>query len=1344
MINLKSILSKEVKEMEAGAFQDFCLDLLPLIDPKYQGLERFGHTVEGKTRKGTPDLIKTLTNGKQIAVQCGTQENYWKKTKDLSKWKPCEDIDSCLAELKDLQEIVLCSNREIPTNLPNIKSDIIVYARNKTSADIDLKALVDIEQILSDKIIPEFISLFKKHLPHTFNAIDRFTDLNKHKLAIELQQTNTCGLVKALSLAEESFEKFLELDKAREYAFSKTVDLNSRFERKNLPSPGTVNRSIPEDYPLLKPFGKIQVCLGIPKIGKTALISRIAHKWFSDGMTIKWFDCSYIFQGEAESRIFALDFVASILKIYVSPENVTDIVNGFVRIEDANIRKDTNGFKETVYIVDNSELLVEAGENLIFQWLNKIKTSFPFTKVGVIFVRNKGLKHLHSIIDYEVAVIPWKINEIKEFLSQNILGQDYYLEESYLKQLEMTCAGHPLIALALARKCRTQRELFLNLIKPPLVADEDLGRELKNFLFEDIIENDVDLLNFVLSMSTLVYSANEKVINVIMQNKILPIVKPFKIILEKLEGNVIEGDAEQGYRMAPVYKEVTRAYFDKDKYSKIYDLISIELLKTEGKSLDALQVSQGICYAILSNNPERAFFWAINLLQSANKSTMSNKQLKNILDSLPILEYINVPENEKIAIMYNMVLLSLSLSHLRIGDNEKAFKILEKMNFDRLKVSGPFNDHQPLIAAIIKIQKMICVIQKDPLGGIKLLDEIDFEALGKETNKSFFPIDSLFAGVVPILPLQVITRNLIGKVFQYSDLANENTRRNLIAVGLDIAVKAKLENISQDVVLSLFPADGILPQLVKLLVETQFLLENHSEEACEKIAAAEDFARKNNLWGTTTEYQISQLKGDVFYYCRRYSAAKEAYLKNLEGVIKKDDFSYGWANFRLGLLSSDPVEAREYFKEASMCYRLLSPAYEEYYAKSEGERALTFVQTKQYKEFVRIVEWILRRYYIRNKHLFAPTVVIAMAQLTRLKHDIENKPLQEESTIVYPKFERGVYARVLSEAVPNINAGMAAFYTLGMVQGLLGGNHRWEKNLRTALRLKTPDDERYEGIKILVIKDFIPLLFNSSRDVEIAEVISKSIIEPSIKTLKSKRFLAYSLFEIFDTVAKAQQTSGCQRAVKILETIEAELWEFKNLILSDECLSWWISELYSRKIKLSAKTISAKDLFRLLEYTYQECKKGLNYTALVEVGHSLGFVYYDYVFTRRELAEIHLEIMRTFSEHDKELELSFSSPAEPYDKLKYIQTFGLNLNIVWGNLLFRRNAEYDETIKKYLVDGARLLKRNSFSREEISMFMILLLSKCFQYDGAITTLAKSEISKIQKTIPVEIKDLLSP
>ena len=104
---LKLLLSKSLESLEQGAFQEFCLSFLPLYDTKYKGLERHGATAAGKTRKGTPDLLKTGEQGKQIAVQCSTEEDYWIPPSAYENWKPIKDITKCIEALKSIDEIVL-------------------------------------------------------------------------------------------------------------------------------------------------------------------------------------------------------------------------------------------------------------------------------------------------------------------------------------------------------------------------------------------------------------------------------------------------------------------------------------------------------------------------------------------------------------------------------------------------------------------------------------------------------------------------------------------------------------------------------------------------------------------------------------------------------------------------------------------------------------------------------------------------------------------------------------------------------------------------------------------------------------------------------------------------------------------------------------------------------------------------------------------------------------------------------------------------------------------------------------------------------------------------------------
>jgi hypothetical protein len=132
----RTLIETKLRGFEAGRFQEFVLRFLPLFDENHEGMIRHGHTEEGKTRKGVPDLLKTFPNGDQIGCECGTAEDYWSAPKEVSDyptWKPIEDGLKCLAKMARPIEVVLASNQPIPTNHPNAKTLVIDYLTKKES-----------------------------------------------------------------------------------------------------------------------------------------------------------------------------------------------------------------------------------------------------------------------------------------------------------------------------------------------------------------------------------------------------------------------------------------------------------------------------------------------------------------------------------------------------------------------------------------------------------------------------------------------------------------------------------------------------------------------------------------------------------------------------------------------------------------------------------------------------------------------------------------------------------------------------------------------------------------------------------------------------------------------------------------------------------------------------------------------------------------------------------------------------------------------------------------------------------------------------------------------------------
>lgn len=155
MSNIKnSMICETIKSMEQGEFQCFCLDLLPIHDSKYKGLKRFGHTAEGKTRKGTPDMLLTLEEASEIKLTGGRDSatQVLKILKAISK-----DTRKFTEEQEDYLKIII--QKIIEGALPKQTTKILLQELNN-----ELKQTISplkILAVLQKNVAPE---LLKEHL----------------------------------------------------------------------------------------------------------------------------------------------------------------------------------------------------------------------------------------------------------------------------------------------------------------------------------------------------------------------------------------------------------------------------------------------------------------------------------------------------------------------------------------------------------------------------------------------------------------------------------------------------------------------------------------------------------------------------------------------------------------------------------------------------------------------------------------------------------------------------------------------------------------------------------------------------------------------------------------------------------------------------------------------------------------------------------------------------------------------------------------------------------------------------------------------------------------------------
>lgn len=1324
---LGKTISNKLSSMEQGAFQNFCLDFLPFVDSIYKDLVLFGGTLEGKTRKGTPDLINTLTDGRQIAVQCSTEKTYWNIPKEKDKWKPCEDIDKCLTNLNNVREIVVCSNQDISTKAPNAESEILSYAKSRTNAKITILYSVKIHTLLLNNIEnPAFVSLYKKYFPEIHELVNTLKEKESLKLSFEIYKEKPISLKMAKEIADKAVKNIIDIEKAKDYALKEISLLRSKFERVNLPSPGNVKRCIPKESLLFNPVGKICTLLGVPKIGKSSLVSYSSGNWFQNKMKVHWFDCPI---EDAEQKVFIEDLLRSIWSCFVTPDKATELAANIIKMHSISLDGVKYNFETpSIYILDNAELLLENTVKSLCKILVNFKRYKFLSNIAVLFISNKKLTPSCAAISEEISAPAWTEKELEEFLSGELPEASYYKNRKYMEFLTAMSGGHPLVGLALARKFSSARQLIFSKFKGPSLTDEGLTAEVKNFLFEDILKGDNDSLNFVLRLSILTHRANDKVIHAIAKKVNPAIAKPFNVILDRLYGTVIEGDQQQGYGVSFIYREIAKKRLSIREQQEIYDAVSLALLTPKNNILNAIEVTEGIFYAVFALNFERAFYWTGMLLQAAINKGFSIMQVKSIIDRLQVIVWINAPENVDVLPLYYLMILSMAMAYAHIENYEKACMVLEKIKVPSKEIKDEkLENILSTINEAAKIYRMYLIAKADPLESVRLLSNINFTKIKKYLPAGITNITSFSDVLFSVLSIKQIPSDLLKKIITNTDLDDKKAVVSLMKIALNLGVKTDREEVNPEEVVSLFATKRNISELLQLLFNAQCMLQKENyKTAIDLISQVITLCQKQGLWSNPVENVLSQFQGDTYYKLDK-SKAKDFYLRCIKCLgDETKDFDYAWANYRSGLLSKDPKEAEVYFGKSSKTFAFIG--YDDLLARSEGERGITLVQLDRPLEFVRIAEWMCRRYFLRNRAKFAPSVTMAMAQLTRLICDLRGETAPEDGDKIYPKFERGVYARVLDVAKPQAG-GVVAFYSLSRGYGILKNVDRKMKCLRTALLFST--DSKIEKNSIpMIIRDLLDEIIPSGEEKEIKELIIQCISLDSCDlylgySRDPKEFLSFCIFSKLDSVINDMDNGQRQKILDILEEIQ------KNLSNTEYMYSdWWLATVCWRKARIGQNHYKNKrEKYHLWKQAYEWGVKSNNAEVIFYAGHTLGFFHCENYFIR-DLADIQFNVLK-----------SIYLNREGDERFKRL---GQDLFKLWSKLDFWRLSEFDLNAKHALMDGAKAINGVGIPIDKTAPIMILLLSSVYEFKGESTDWAVDKLKEGDiEIIPEEIKSKIN-
>jgi hypothetical protein len=951
-VELRVEINKAIREMEQGRFQDFCLMFLSAQDRSYSGLERFGHTPGGKTRKGTPDLLKTLDDGRQLAVQCSTEKSYWNKPSNeanySTSWKPCMDLDDCLEKLQDPVEIVLCCNQEIPTNQPNAKADILNYAFRKTKAKITIMALEDFDQNLATNIeTPTFEQIFEEFFPNVFDLIRVQKDAQKYRIALDVLPHTLVNIQAFDQIASHAIEHFKEFREAKEYTLQEVDSIWTRYQRKEISEFKGLARTFVETTLLPDTCKKITLLIGAPRIGKTSLLLDLAARWIGSGKRVAFFDASI--PTAEDQEVFLHILTQDILSRFLPMSKAREIALGREPIDENELKSFSQAANiEMVFIVDNAHHLPDKILKRLCFVLRHLKSYLLERSVTVILSSNKDLSLVCPTIDKVFVSPAWTVEELGTLLEMNSVAYDYEHKKAYLEFLEIACGGHPVLALTLARRYSTTATLFVSrLINPPSLADEDLSQEVKSLLYQDLLKNS-DYQNFVQRLAVLIYPANSRVINTICRN-ISPVISTSpKVMIDYLGQAIIEGDENSGVYISPVFKEIAKQQISTVERTEVYNQVAETLLTPKDKVFDVKDIIDGIFYSLVANEIQRALFWTGILLWNALRKPFTSEQLSYVVERIGIVAFIQTPQEPLLCLMHGANLFSFALAYSHLKEHKKAANVLAQFKLpEKLDGSDEIGSELRTISEAIELFKIMeLCLAGEYIAAAKELVTINidvvttlYDKLRSGSNDLELPLPDLFdlgADLLTIIPIQDVPEPLIRKLGTVTNVHDDKRVSKLVSIAskLGLAVAKNGEPIER--IIALFNGESALYSLLRKMAEADYLLEKGDiPSTLSRLIEAQDMMLKAKTSGPLSKGRLLQVKADTLYLQDSKDSAKECYEQHLALIVDLRSFDYAWTQYRLGVLEEDWGISEQRLSEASKVFALSK--LRDMLARSEGE-----------------------------------------------------------------------------------------------------------------------------------------------------------------------------------------------------------------------------------------------------------------------------------------------------------------------------------------------------------------------------------------------------------------------
>lgn len=1277
----RGILESTLQNMEAGSFQELMLQLLPAMNPKYVGITRFGGTSFGKTTTGVPDLLKVLATGEMIACECSTEEDYWVPPKDtahIEKWKPISDAIKCLDSLQNPIEIVLASNQELSKKHPRAKAQVIAVLKPRTQAAITPLSCEDLGVWFQTHCASaRGAELIRQFFPEIHENIGAW---RRREVAEEtLRQSSLAGF--PVDTIERIVNHHLGRDE-KEIAELVAAQIGYSSDRFTYMQPATAGVSRRDSIPdvMRCPVGKIIQLNGVPKIGKSWLTAQAIE---ISAIPSRWYLCP------TEDNLLA-DFLNAFLVDLFSefwPRAEVTRAKRENRLFHLSLHQGHAQITGQLFVIENAHLLRKTHLDSLSQALRWLKSTGFFKHVGCVLLTNRTVAHQFPVLDDSCIAPPWTRDQLLALLDQHSVKVPE--RDKYVELLRQLSGGHPLHALALARKYPTGPGLVQSLTQPPNLEESDLSAEIKGVLFQDILTTP-DKQNFIHRLSLLLHRANGKVLEALRVKVQPPIATPLRILFDEIGGAVLDGDTKTGLAVSPTFKKVAAAGVSREEAMSVYRILATELARPDGNALRADDFIDSILYSVFAGDMLRAFTGASFIISTLSRQSEEPSVTRALLSRLEFLNWVTVSEDPEIRLFHYAYLTTAAHRALNTGDESQASNLLQVIDLRWLQ-GHRFADRDHA--------EMAKALTIGALGGRTLL--LANESEPNAILEQFFaliedPATPAGMKMLPeVIPL-VVTRLEAARLrtLHWNTLVVNLSRTDPALVGnlaLFIGNLLHEKQNLEDIIESESDGSNLLNFYWSLTLASRDFHSGDHVQAERHLAKAQSVAPSLSFPQEQFGAGYFQFVGDLNFELGQRVRAVESYDRSSALVRDRDQYIIAWNELRIGILTEDdPDTSLKHLERARLLFEKESSW--RWLGVTIAISAVVLLKAKHYSKAILTIEELTFIVHRDGRNEAGPSLRLVIAQIMRLIAEITKTALPQPISN-FPDLESRIHLRNLNPTHKPETGGPATFNVLARLAQAVNLREVALSLIRASFTF--PSSSRADNAALwfnfhLLLSLLDAAEFDWNELESILKVVLKS--QPDDLDEFEDGFFSF-LFRPLRTKAEQAPEEWTVVFLTYLDLVE----RIKNTLPSKNASQWdgWIS--HSRGIaslRLGQRRLAARHFIQSLANCDQ-----ITHSIKLEAAEKLAFELYSTAdsmieLARRQYAAFKILVSETHSEEQR-------------------QHFGVNLFRMCSSLVWKRVSVADMRVKEHLYDSAKELKTAGMSENDAASVMIVLLLCAF-------------------------------